>query len=368
MPKTIVCIIEEEMILNYLFIKELFNTGDKVFLISQQQYMPIAKRFQKLFPQVVFHSIFLAKDGDEDLWDTICRTIRNSIKSFDNGDRYAVNLSSGTRLMSIAVQQVFEPFDSQFYFMPHDRNVIILSQIDDNNDNNDDEVIEIKHKVTIEEYFRVNDIETHHKQPTQSEEYTNHFLALFTQNMLSGKDFDILEKLRELRDKHIDTYEVEGLSDFLHYTGFTPVRADALSPIEIQYLTGNWFEEYIYHAIKRTIAPTDIAIGVDIKRKGSNQHNDLDVVFTHKNRLFAIECKTGVGRASLYHQIVYKACALKEALLGMRSNGYIFSLNEDHKDNLRMAARNMGITFCDRTYAQEPQRLKNLFLNPKMYL
>ncbi len=102
-------------------------------------------------------------------------------------------------------------------------------------------------------------------------------------------------------------------------------------------------------------------MSVNIQREGSNSQNELDVVFTLQNRLFVIECKTGVGRLALYHQIVYKASALKEALLGMRSNAYIFSLNHDPEYHHARTARNMGITFCDHSYASDPMLLKALF-------
>ncbi|MFR9513115.1 MAG: hypothetical protein SNF69_05710 [Rikenellaceae bacterium] len=155
MAKTLVCTIEEEAILNYLFVKEMYSEGDTLLLVSQFKFAPQVERYKTLFKDVNIESIVLAKDGDEDLWDTICRTIRAALSP---DKQYAVNLSSGSRLMSIAVQQVFERFNSQFYFMPHDRNVIIHSQIDDNNDNNDDQVTPIKYQVSVDEYFNINDI------------------------------------------------------------------------------------------------------------------------------------------------------------------------------------------------------------------
>lgn len=365
MAKTILCIVEEDVTLNYLFIREMYEKGDNILLVVQQQYTYLVKRYKSLFNSIDINTITLVKDGDEDLWDVLCRTIRAGVS---DGVSYTVNLSSGTRLMSIAVQQVLEKFDSKFYFMPLDRNAIIHSQIDDNNDNNDDIVSEIKHTLGIDEYLRINGISCSRKELSQPKEYTEHFFDMFTNNRFSSGDYDILERLRKLRDRHISIANECGLREFLNYICFTPASADKLSPIEIQYLTGNWFEEYIYHIIKQSINPADIAVGVDIQREKSQDHNDLDVVFTYKNRLFAIECKTGVGKASLYHQIVYKACALKEALLGVRSNAYIFSLNEDHKDRLKQTARNMGITFCDREFAKRPNLLKNLFQNSKMWL
>ncbi|MFI3266468.1 MAG: DUF1887 family CARF protein [Rikenellaceae bacterium] len=360
MSKTIVCIVEQEMILNYLFIKELCNNEDTVLLISQQKLAPLVAQFKKLFQQTTIDSIILAKDGDEDLWDTICRTIRSRLSRSEN---YAVNLSGGTRLMSIAVQQVFERFNSQFYFMPIDRNVIIHSQIDDNNDNNDDEIIDIKHRVSIEEYLRINDIKCTYSIPTQPKEYTQSLLTLFTDKLLSNNDYNIIAELSSNNKKFVEYSQVSGLSKFIRYIGFAPEQEGGLTKDEIKYLTGGWYEDCIYHNVKDMISPDDIATGVVIQRKKNhnNDINELDVVFTLNNRLFVIECKTGVGKASKYHDTVYKACALREALLGMRSNAYIFSLNDDPNDRLKITARNMDIVYCDFTFSTQTSKLKDLF-------
>ncbi len=368
MAKTLVCIVEEEAILNYLFIKELHEQGDKVLLIAQQRFSTLTKRFTTLFPGINIDSIILAKDGDEDLWDTICRTIRGQLSKDDS---YAVNLSGGTRLMSIAVQQVFEKFNSQFYFMPHDRNVIIHSQIDDNNDNNDDEIIEINYRVTVTEYLKINDIRCTRQTPTQPKEHTAHMLELFTKKLLSSGDYGVLAALRNNDDDDFVGYnKVNGLERFIEYIGFTPERNGGVTSDEVKYLTGGWFEEYIYYTVQEMITPDDIATGVVIQRTENHNRdiNELDVVFTLKNRLFIIECKTGLIRAGIYHEVVYKACAIRESLLGMRSNAYIFSLNDDPKDRLKITARNMDIVYCDCTFALQPTKMKNLFLNPKMYI
>ncbi len=365
MSKTILCIVEEDVTMNYLFIKEMLTPEDNIMLIVQVQYVHLVKRYKLLFPDVDIETIMLAKDGDEDLWDVLCRTIRSGLSK---DVEYAVNLSSGTRLMSLAMQLVSDEFVAQYYFMPLDRNAIIHSQIDDNNDNNDDIVCEIKHKMTIDEYLKVNGVNCSRKKISQSKKYTKHFFEMYTKNMMSPQDRAIITKLRDFRNKYNNLDKIDGLREFIARTEFTPKKEGQLSPEETQYLTGNWFEEYVYHIVKEEIAPTDIAVGVDIQRNGSKNHNDLDVVFAHNNRLYAIECKTGIVDDIHFRDIVYKACALKESLLGIRCNAYIFSLREDNDKKLHAAARNMGIVFCRSENAKRPQLLKNLFLNPKMWL
>ena len=73
----------------------------------------------------------------------------------------------------------------------------------------------------------------------------------------------------------------------------------------------------------------------------------MDVVFTKGNKLYVIECKTSVESEYLFNQIVYKASALKEKLLGLSANSFIFSLNPPIDDRLKTTAVNMGTTYLD---------------------
>ena len=58
--------------------------------------------------------------------------------------------------------------------------------------------------------------------------------------------------------------------------------------------------------------------------------------------------QTGVKTERLFNEIVYKACAIKEALLGVSCYSYIFSLTKDDEDNTyKLIAGNMDVTFYD---------------------
>ena len=81
----------------------------------------------------------------------------------------------------------------------------------------------------------------------------------------------------------------------------------------------------------------------------------MDVVFTKGNKLFVIECKTGVQTERLFNEIVYKVCAIREALLGVSSYSYIFSLKKDYTDVLKRIAQNMDIIFVDRNILTVPR-------------
>ena len=94
-----------------------------------------------------------------------------------------------------------------------------------------------------------------------------------------------------------------------------------------------------------------------MKLKSSN--NDLDVVFTLGNKLFVIECKTGVEKGSLLNQIVYKSSALKEYLKGISAYSFIFALAKDDPEWSKVASF-MGVGYYGRSFFIDSAKTREL--------
>lgn len=357
MGRTIVSIISEQTTPNYIFIREMYKEGDKLLMIMSKDDKIIQKqRFieDTLNLSSISTTITFDNKGDEEKW----QTMKNKIESYlTPNEEYLVNLTGGTKYMALAVEMIFSSYNSKFYYIPFPKN-IILQLYSDN-------VYEIAYRVTVKEYMGLYGLPINVSYTTQNYEYAKHFFYMFTDNHFMQHHYTILEKLRayrnskrplsiedlETRDDTDKKPRISGLSSFLKYINF-PLKDQHYSTIdkyEIRYITGGWFEEYTYYLIKEKLKPTDLQLGVEIKETQTTNMNDLDVVFTLGNKLFVVECKTGVGKPSLFSQIVYKASALKEALLGLSGSSYIFSLsNADEK--LSNVAKNMGVAYCDATY------------------
>ena len=89
-----------------------------------------------------------------------------------------------------------------------------------------------------------------------------------------------------------------------------------MSATEVRYLTGDWFEEYIGLHIKEQLKldENSLQIGVVLNKeqsqvklnsvsqligndeliKGGKPDNEIDVMFTYKNKFYTIECKTSI--------------------------------------------------------------------------
>ena len=375
MPKTLVNIItEDNPIPAYLFIKEKYVVGDRLMYISAKDDEDDLDALSELFnvPATHIDEIVLKHKMDEFTYEKICRTVLSHLK---HEIHYCVNLAGGTRYMALAIQQVFEKFDSEFFYVQVEENVIVQSVFDDGIYNNDDYFYPIRHRMTIAEYLNtheiVHNLDDNSHTPIRSEIAANHMFELFTQHKLSGLDYEAMELLR-LHYRGRKCVSIKGvetstnpkrppipfLSAFLRDVGFVPENESVLSSSELEYLTGGWFEEYVYYQVKKYIKPQDLTINVTISRHGLKHSNELDVVFTKGNKLFVIECKTGVQTERLFNEIVYKLCAISEALLGVSCYSYIFSLRKDNDNVLKRIADNMGITFIDHDILTTPRKLR----------
>ncbi len=375
MAKTIVNIISREHPLAaYLFIKEYYEEGDKLLFVSANENFdcitPLVNTL--MINKEHVQRIVLRRDADKYTYERICRSINNAI---DKHADYYVNLAGGSRYMALSVQHVFANYQTKFFYIQTYENLIVKTIFDNSIFDNDDEIIPIKYKMNLDEYFKVyglsHDLGTP-KPLVGSQQQVQQMFGMFANRKLSSSDYRVMDVLREKYRSwnFINIEEVEhtvndsmipipNLSRFLNYIKFIPSEKGVLQHHELDYLTGGWFEEYVYYLIKQCVNPDDIAIGVRIDGCTEIRHdNELDVCFIKNNQLFVIECKSGISSESMFNEIVYKVSALKEVLLGLDCHSYIFSLKKDPKGDLKKIAKYMGVTFCDYDCLTQQDKLR----------
>ncbi len=354
--RTIVSVISEQTIPNYLFIKEMFQLGDKLMFISSKkmsnriEWIENALNWNMLTPQ----HVVLKKDGDEEDWASMTAQIE---KGLSEDDEYIVNLTGGTKYMALAVQSVFSHYKTRFYYIPYPQNRILSANDAPGN---------LVHRVSVEEYVRLfnQPLRASH-EPLMPKDYTERFFNSFIDGW-GEENWEIVDRLRDYRERktllisEVETKEdtekqprIEGLGAFLNRVSFE--NEGTLNKSQVRYLTGGWFEELVYYRIKDLLQPQDMMLGP----KTSSTNNDLDVVFTLGNKLYVVECKTGVEGRGMLHEIVYKASALKENLLGLSARSFIFSLGKDD-EKWSQAAKNMGITYCGRSSIADSHRFQSI--------
>ena len=318
MPKTIVNIISREHPLAaYLFVKEYYEEGDKlVFVAANENFdciTPLVNALQ--IDKEVVQRVVLRRDTDSYTYERICRIINNAL---DKKADYYVNLAGGTRYIALSVQHVLSNYHAKFFYTQTKQNLIVKTIFDNSIFDNDDEIYPIRYKMSLAEYFKVFGLEHDMNVPKtfiSDEGQAQRMFELFSNRKLLSSDYKVLDVLREkYRNwKYIDIHEVEttindnmipipNLSKFLEHINFEPIKKGILQREELEYLTGGWFEEYVFYLINNNIHPDDIAIGVHIDGCTEIQHNnELDVCFIKNNQLCVVECKSArISAASVF--------------------------------------------------------------------
>ena len=376
--KTLVNIFDaQEPLAAYLFLKQYYEEGDRLLFISTKEDRNAVAPYAALFhiPNEQIGYIWFKRSQDSYIYERICRHLRSRLP---NGDTYWVNLAGGTRYLAMAVQHVFAEYGAKFFYVQTRENLIVSSFFDDNIDDGDDVVEPIRYRMSLVEYFSLNglehDLQNRRHTPIRSKDDAMRIMECFKRRRMSNRAFNAIDQLRvEYRGmKHAMSIHdmmfgsphrhdaIPGLRELLNNFGFVPEHLNELLPKEVDYLTGGWFEEYVYYTLLELVNPQQIALSVRISRPGSQHNNELDVVFIKANTLFVVECKTGVATDHMFNEIVYKASALKEVFLGIACHSYIFTLKNDYDHRLAHVSEIMGVKLCAKGTLTNPDLMNKV--------
>lgn len=232
---------------------------------------------------------------------------------FSKFDRLILNLTGGTKVLTIASHDYFKQLEAEVYYVTGYDNAFIkifpgrFKQIN-----------HFSSKITIAEYLYAYGFTFKESEKSKIDDlYTNQLYNKFMENGFS----DFFEELLFLRSKR--TSGIKSLAKtktvvtgFLEYINYIPMEAGRLSSYEVKYLTGDWLEEYVGNKIKDELNLSDyeILVGVTLYKELSQQQsnnvekllgegvqltdnspdNEFDVMFVYNNKFFTIECKTSI--------------------------------------------------------------------------
>lgn len=141
--KYLVSILSEHLLPNYLLCKEFLGDYDKHIFISTPSMLDnnIVTRMCGVL-DIEKDSVKVVNVSEDDLPD-IQNKLRN--ENFKKSDRYLINLTGGTKMMSIGVFQHFFKFDAEFFYIP-----IFTNKIENVRSGNS---LSLKYRVNVTEYL-----------------------------------------------------------------------------------------------------------------------------------------------------------------------------------------------------------------------
>jgi len=268
----------------------------------------------------------------------------------------AINLSCGSKLMTIAAQTAFGNSYPMFYIIP-DKDLVTMIAPNEV----PGKLYDVEDKISLADYFAIHGyqtraIERNKKIPECSKKIFNklissinrfseplgvlNFLASSAENSHSlvfksnihDKAFEVLDLFRENGAiKYFDKNQII----------FKDIQSRA-------FCNGIWLEEYIYcqlESIDEIIGLQDFALSLEIENK-HRVRNEIDAAFLYNNTLYLIECKTS-RMDEKGADIVYKMDTVK-GYAGLNTKGILVSYRKLKKFD-RQRAEDLDISVLARS-------------------
>jgi hypothetical protein len=300
MKQILITLISEQAIPNVLFIREMQEIAD-AFLFLSSKAMERKNKSAAIInacglePERV--KVIMVKEDEP---EAIKKVLYDYSFGLMSNTQFHVNITGGTKLMSLAVYEFFRNLKSTFYYLPIGKNIIqqFTSQIIE-------EPLALNYRLTLHEYL-----------------------------VACGLSYEIKEKFSFTSEQTTELFEAYQSSNF-QFELFPVEKAQnmAATTIMAENIRGVWFEEYIYYQLQRKYKLSDNMIAGSVKIYKDMQipynDNEFDVMFVNNNELNVVECKvqmSGNKPLSKIEGILHKLGAINKNF-GLKTNSHIYTLS-----------------------------------------
>lgn len=250
-----------------------------------------------------------------------------SVYDYDRYERIIVNLTGGTKTMTLVASDYFNKIANEIYYVTGRENEYVKIFPQRNNN-----IHFFNEQISLIDYLTAYGFTVSKSNPSgvpfeQTELLFNAFCGLDTNEYLSEIKFLSERRSANKGVSDMDYYKVER---YINDVSYKPQKSRCLSKNEIKYLTGEWFEEYIGYRIKNelNISDDNIIIGRTLTKEtpskvrndvlkllnndelisGDDFNNEMDVMFIYKGVFYSIECKSSI----IAYKIIEKNGEIKE--------------------------------------------------------
>ncbi|MCZ2459987.1 MAG: DUF1887 family protein [Chitinophagales bacterium] len=343
MSRIIVNIVSDQAIQNVLFIREQKVADRYIFLSTEKMESPERKMTDNIINAAGIRKelcriVTVVEDSLHDIDSKLSDEL-----NINEEDKVLVNITGGTKIMSLGVYIHFSgKSNSEIFYVPIEKNEIhrVFPLMENSTQS-------LLFRVDLKDYLMSYGVSVPEKSfgskntllkpAAQTETLFKAFIGEQKEKLLSCAE-KIRKQFRGKKLRREKPAETALFHEAMIFTenGVMFENDDSITEKEIKYITGEWLEEYIYTKIKNILGLSDDAIGLGVQLIKGNAPNEYDIIFTHNNALYVIECKTDIadndaGKISyLFTNTIYKAATLKKEF-GLWVNYYLFALNDFSK-------------------------------------
>lgn len=274
---------------------------------------------------------------------------------------FVVNLTGGTKIMSIATYEFFKDYSSKMIYIPIPKNEFIVPFPK----KRPGEPVKLDLRLNVIEYLTaygltvVNEshLDSYREDAIKRKELSNWIANNYDKlkNLLMWL-CGILRTHRKkkqfiFKDKFFgSSSEEEQLLSRLNFAYNKGTVSKEIDKSEINYLTGGWLEEFCFVNVLELVGRgiDDAVIGLQLMNsQGGN--NEFDIMFTRDNALYFIECKSLDQNEDKKTDALYKVGALQKEF-GLRIESFFVTTspyilkNEKIKQSIRARAEQFKTT------------------------
>jgi len=311
---------------------------------------------------------------DQDSLSDCMSKIEDLLEKVDGEVEYIVNITGGNKIMALASYEIFREIGQKVIvgYMPLGKNEFI--QIFPRS--KPLKTYEIIERLNLEEYlmsygFKIQNKDSFSEIKTKAiSNRDNSKWILDNYEQLKGMLGLLYKELKEERkqkryhlsaifDRDIMRIENELLDRYVFEVKQRQITKD-MTKDEIVYLTGGWFEEYVFNEVYGLAEDRvfdDAMMGVTIESLDKTT-NELDIAFMKSNVFYHIECKTlgDEKKQEIIKDEVYKKGAILKRLGLGEKRAIICTTHNQISEALSVRAKEYGVEILPIQHVRDLKR------------
>ncbi len=316
--------------------------------------------------------------------------------NFDKAEQIYVNITGGTKILSIALYEYFNEHTeyknkASILYLNADNTATSYYRLNKN------DTIEMKENITIEEYlssYGIKILNNDETEPKYSEKCANRILnnsitkkdtkiwkarkllaglmkVVNSANDIKEQEYNMTIELKKEIKKRLKDKSEEDCNIVYEYIKDLCDTIDELPKINeityntLKYLHSGFLEEAVYYKVITALnytnnikdfVKTGVKIYIDDSSRNTNQYlnndQELDVLFMFNNNIYYIECKTYTNtntktNTDIINQAIFKQTSIANKM-GLKTKNAFITLNET-KYNTQDKMNLYKITLIDGT-------------------
>ncbi len=334
MKKILVSLVSDQTIPNVEFIKEKQNEADQFLFISTEGMEKNGNRewileTTEIPDKKLLDTIIVNAFSFEDIEEKLNEVVRPE-------NTYIVNLTGGTKIMSLVAYEFFKDFTAEMYYLIGNGKYIRIHPGRKKVSFPLNSAISLKEYLTAYGFLLKNS-----SAPFKDRKTAKRMLTYFLNDFNKESDIPVLDQLRSHRSvkKSVLIKKINGLDLFIKRLKFIPTEDEKFSKYECRYLTGDWFEEYLYYFLIDNFDIKENEIGLSWMVEKSGSPNEFDVLLMRNNKLYLFECKTSIYLDSeeaqtFIGETIYKSDSLRNKF-GLFTQTTVVTLSDLTNPKLR---------------------------------